>query len=607
MSLRLAVPRPLVPTLQPTLRALRPTLSAARPALRALRPVARRLQLREITRPLDTSGFLGAAAAGWVSTSPSLIPRTWWMWAVNTGMSEIYGYATGWAAARLVRYVGRSAGVRLEVVPERRDRLRSWVRAGLVGLTAYSWVRGALRQREIEALVGAERKPLAAHAAGALTGLTGALCVLGVVRATRASAKVYGSMLRTVLPPSVAAAVAVALTTAGSLLVLRLGCGRLVDDLVASARRTNALFQPGLTRPTSPLRSGSSQSSESWTSLGAAGRRVVAAGAPPEAITRAVGTAHGRPAIEPIRVYAGTAPARGLEDTVAAVLGELERTGAFERGTIVLFTGTGTGWLQEWSLSAIEFLTGGDCATASLQYSVYPSPMAFLADRSLPRRAGALLFHAVRRRIDQMPQGERPALYVAGESLGAFGGHGAFRDLPEMLRLVDGAVWTGTPASTEIHRRLTQERDPGSPQIAPLVDGGRHVRVVTRPAELERTFWGGRYEPWEHPRIVYAQHASDPVVWWGWRVLWEEPEWIRERVGRDVTRAIRWFPWITFWQLAADMPLSVTLPGGHGHSYHQEMVPIWAAVLAGDPRLAPALARIDQDAVVRSIREHALS
>src|SRR5690606_10444872 len=290
----------------------------------------------------------------------------------------------------------------------------------------------------------------------------------------------------------------------------------------------------------------------------------------------------GESAREPIRVYAAKSSSRTLEETVAAVLAELDRTDAWDRKVLVLFTGTGTGWLQEWSLSAIEFLTGGNCATASIQYSFYPSPLTYLVDRRSPQRAGRLLLGAVQRRLAELPPERRPRLFVAGESLGSFGGQSAFRDVPEMLRSVDGAVWTGTPSFTPLWQQLCARARPGSPAIAPIIDGGRNVRVVTRPRDLHRDYWGGLYEPWQEPRVVYAQHPSDPVVWFDLPLLWREPAWLRERVGHDVTPAMRWFPWITFWQIAADMPLSIMVRGGHGHAYREEMVPIWAAVLGQD-------------------------
>lgn len=548
---------------------------------------------RQVAGPLDTGGFLGASVTSWIATSPSLLPRTWWMWAANIGLSQMYGYATGVVAERLVVRAAQALGVQVSIDPEHHRRARLLGAAALMGITAYSWTRGVLRQREISHLVGQEPKNVRTAAVGAVSGLALALGVLVLARGAIGTAQMYRAILRPYLPARIAGTVSAVLAGA-TLLVLadRLIRGSLLERALESAEAANRLLVPGVRQPMSPLRSGSPASLESWESLGAPGRKIVAGGARPAAIAAVTGA----DALEPIRVYAGKSSSRGLPETVDAVLAELDRTGAWDREVLVLFTGTGTGWLQEWSLSAIEFLTGGDCATASLQYSVYTSALSYVLDRRSPRLAGRLLYRAVRERLDRMDPAHRPRLFVAGESLGSYGGHAAFRDAAEMLRGVDGAVWTGTPGITPIWRELTRGRRKGSPAIAPVIDHGRHIRFVTTPRELTHNFYGGLYVPWESPRIVYAQHASDPVVWWQPSLLWEEPEWLRERAGRDVTPAMRWVPWITFWQVAADMPLSITMPGGHGHSYHEEMVPIWAAVLGCEG--------VDVDAVVAAIREN---
>lgn len=586
---------------------------AAGGAGRVLRAVTlgtgRRTRRTAIAAPLDTGGFLGASAAAWISTSPSLLPRTWWMWAVNIGFSEVYGYATGVLAGRIVRRLGREFGLDVEIAPDHRRRAR-WAGAGaLVCISAYSWVRGTLRQREISHLVQQEPKNLATHVVGTGAGLAASVGALAVARTMSATAHLYRALLRPYLPRRVVGAVSLLLTVATvTVLIDRLVRGRLLESMLEQADAANQLISPDVPRPSSPLRSGGPGSLESWQSLGAPGRKIVSGGAPRELIAQTLSEVDGagpdRTVLEPIRVYAAKSASRTLEQTVEAVVAELDRTGAWDREVLVLFTGTGTGWLQEWSLSAIEFLTAGDCATASIQYSVYPSPLTYLLDRRSPERAGRLLLEAVRRRMASLPADRRPSLHVAGESLGAFGGQAAFRDLPEMLAKVDGAVWTGTPSFTPLWQQISARSRPGSPAVAPIIDGGRHIRVVTRPQDLQRNYWGGLYEHWQHPRVVYAQHPSDPVVWFGLPLLWREPAWLRERVGHDVTPAMHWFPWITFWQLAADMPLSIKAPGGHGHSYHEEMVPIWAAVLGQDVPEAERPAQVRRHrAIVTAIRE----
>jgi uncharacterized membrane protein len=561
-----------------------------RPRLRTVARTARRVAT---STPLDPAGVVGAAVAEWVATSPSLLPRTWWMWAVDDGLSMSAGYAIGVQAGRLRRLIRRHLA---PDTPGPRRRMHWAAGLALAGITAYSWGRGARRQLEISGLVRTAPKNLATHAVGSAAGLGIAASGVLVVRGVSFTARLYRALLGRYLPPP-AVGVGSALLTGATLALAtdRLVRGSLLEMLVERGEKANLFMAPDLEAPTLPERSGSPDSYEPWELLGAAGRRIVAGGASREVIAGATGTA----AITPIRVYAGKNSRRTLEEGVRAVLDELDRTGAWDRDVIALFTGTGTGWLQEWSLSAIEFLTGGNCATASFQYSVYSSALNYVLDRRTPQRAGRMLFRAVRSRLDAMDPARRPRLFVAGESLGSFGGQAAFDTPQDMLAGVDGAVWTGTPSFTPLHQALTDTRTPGSPQIAPVIEHGTHIRFVTRPEELTRSFHGIPFGPWHAPRIAYVQHASDPVVWWRPSLIHRRPDWLRERVGRDVTPAVRWAPWVTFWQLAADMPLSAEVTAGHGHSYHEEAVAVWAAVLGLDPTA-------DRTPILEAIRSHAL-
>ena len=38
-------------------------------------------------------------------------------------------------------------------------------------------------------------------------------------------------------------------------------------------------------------------------------------------------------------------------------------------------------------------------------------------------------------------------------------------------------------------------------------------------------------------------------------------------------------PFVTFWQVTADLPFSTGVPGGHGHKYTTEYVDGWDAVM----------------------------
>ena len=128
-------------------------------------------------------------------------------------------------------------------------------------------------------------------------------------------------------------------------------------------------------------------------------------------------------------------------------------------------------------------------------------------------------------------------------------------------------------------------REPDSPERVPVIDGGRHIRFVAGPEQLDEDFRGLPYDRhWESPRAIFAQHASDPVVWWDAPLFIRRPDWLREAwvAHRDVFPRLTWLPFVTGWQIALDLLIAVDVPGGHGHNYHEEYLDYWAALLGPD-------------------------
>jgi uncharacterized membrane protein len=76
-----------------------------------------------------------------------------------------------------------------------------------------------------------------------------------------------------------------------------------------------------------------------------------------------------------------------------------------------------------------------------------------------------------------------------------------------------------------------------------------------------------------------VEHPSDPIVWWSPRLILHRPDWLREPRGADVLDAMRWIPFVTFWQVSGDLPQATAVPAGHGHRYTNEYVASWARVL----------------------------
>jgi uncharacterized membrane protein len=145
---------------------------------------------------------------------------------------------------------------------------------------------------------------------------------------------------------------------------------------------------------------------------------------------------------------------------------------------------------------------------------------------------------------------------VFGLSLGSFGGETAFSGEYDLRNRTAGALFAGPPNFNTLYREFTDHRDAGTHEVEPTYKDGRTVRftndVVAEipPASV----------PWEGTRVLYLQHPSDPIVWWGPSLIWDQPDWLGEPRGRDVLDQMFWIPLVTFWQVTADLPWPLVSP-----------------------------------------------
>jgi uncharacterized membrane protein len=351
--------------------------------------------------------------------------------------------------------------------------------------------------------------------------------------------------------------------------------GLLLNGLAAAADRSfsvrNTTTAEGVEPTTSALRSGGPGSLVSWDSLGRQGRTI--AGTGPTATEIAAFT--GAPATEPIRAYAGTLAASDVEERAELAVTDLERAGGFDRGNLLVATTTGSGWLDSGAIDSFEYLTGGDSAIVAMQYSYLPSWLSYLVDQKKAREAGRELFDAVYDRWSKRPPADRPRLFVFGLSLGSFGGETAFSGEYDLRNRTAGALFAGPPNFNTLYREFTDHRDAGTHEVEPTYKDGRTVRFTNDVvAEIPPAS-----APWEGTRVLYLQHPSDPIVWWGPSLIWDQPDWLGEARGRDVLDQMFWIPLVTFWQVTADLPLATGVPDGHGHTYTAEFVDGWAQIL----------------------------
>lgn len=521
-------------------------------------------------------GLSFAAVALVLSFSPSLLPRTWLLQGAAAGVSAALLYGSAVFGAWVVRQVAGLLKVRVEVTsdPDRWVRYAGWAVVGVALLVYWVWaLRGQSRTAQLVQMEapGAWSALLALGfgvliaAAGVLLGRLLREAAHAVARRVPRAVPRWGALLAGALVVAV-----VGLWATNAVLVSRVS-----NALGERFYAVNSQTRAGVEAPAVPERSGSPDSLLGWDTLGQEGQVFVTGGPSAADIEEVTGA----PALEPIRVYGGLGYADSFDAVADGIVAELRRTGAFERSVLVVYNTTGTGWVNEWSAQPVEFLTGGDSAIAAMQYSYLPSPLALLADRVRPPLAGQALFDRVYAEWSALPEDARPRLMVAGESLGSFGGHGAFESKEDMIERVDGAVWIGTPAFTPLWRTITAERQQGSPEVAPVVDNGRHLRFVTRPQDLVADIYGRPLGEWQEPRIAYLQHASDPISRWDTSLIASRPDWISERAGTDVNPDLGWFPLVTFWQITTDQALGNATAPGHGHLYHHDLVTAWAAVL----------------------------
>jgi uncharacterized membrane protein len=497
--------------------------------------------------------------------TPSLLPRGWLLQGLIAGITAAIGYGLGTIVAWFVcELTGRR--------PSPLVRRRAWQLLAVLGTVlglVLLWA-GHRWQAEIHRLMGLE-----ATAAYKSTGIVVVALILfavlvAIARIGRRITKWVARLVGRVLPRRLARPLAV--VAVGILAVFLLN-GVLIQGLVDVA---NTAFSEkdggtdeGAVRPTAPERSGSPTSLVSWDSLGRQGRNFVGNGPTPAQLS----AFSGRAALEPVRVYAGLASGGDVHDRAALAVRDLQRAEGFERRALVVVTTTGTGWVDPAASDSLEYELNGDTAMVAMQYSYLPSWLSFLVDRAKARDAGRAMFDAVFGAWSQLPLDRRPRLYVFGESLGTFGGEAAFSGLADIQNRTDGVLWAGPPNVNELWAGAVEGREAGSPEWLPVYEAGQTVRFADQAADLDRPAG-----PWGQPRVVYLQNASDPIVWWSPRLLLHRPDWLRGTRGPDVSPSMFWLPFVTFWQVTADLVFSTGVPDGHGHHYTADYVNGWADV-----------------------------
>lgn len=517
--------------------------------------------------PLCRTGQVLGALFFIASLTPSLVPRGYVAQGLLSGVCFALGYLLGVALAGLWRRL---------MLPElgtgrlqRLLRWLPWVSLLACVLTAW-WVRPW--QDSVRAVMGLP--PM--NQGFSLRLLAIALAVFGVLllvgRAFAWVARRVGALSRRVMPAPVARLLGIVVA---AVLFFNIANGVLLRGALhaadASFRKADALIPLEATAPTRPGSTGGPGSLVAWEQMGRAGRDYVRNG--PDAAQIAAFT--GKPALQPIRVYAGLPSAGDARARARLALRELQRQGGFERTNLVVITPTGTGWVDPAAADSLEYLLHGDVASVAVQYSYLSSPLSLLVEPEYGEDTARLLFAEVYAYWRTLPEQTRPRLFVHGLSLGAMNSERSVNLFDMIDTPINGALWSGPPFATRLWRQTTNQRNPGSPEWLPVFRDSRSVRFMHQhgapvPADA----------PWGRMRVVYLQYASDPITFFTPYDAWRQPDWMAEPRAPDVSKEVRWIPLVSMLQLALDMLLADRTPMGYGHVFAPaHYVAGWQAVL----------------------------
>jgi uncharacterized membrane protein len=505
-----------------------------------------------------------------LSLQPSLLPRAGYVQGIASGVTFIVGYALG--------AIGQAVWTYLRI-PALRGRARTLVVGALLALIVWGALFSAWRQvgwqNEIRSSFGMPAVSWTVWPLILVTGLAVAAVLLVLSRAIRLLFRTVGTWLGSWMPRR--AAITLGAVAIG-LLAWGLVTGVVVNGFFAVS---NAIFatrdgatSAGVVRTESQLRSGGPGSLVRWDDLGRQGRSFVAT-AP---TVQEIDASSGGGAKEPIRVYVGLKSAATLQARADLLLAELKRTGAFDRKVLVVATTTGTGFLDPNGVDPVDFVANGDDAIAGVQYSYLPSWISLLADQAAVQETSGVVFRTVHAYWTTLPEGTRPKLYLYGLSLGSYGVESILSSPDILNEPIDGAFMTGPPFVNTMHAQIEDARKPGSPPWWPVYGDGRTVRFQVEKDGITPTTTG----PWGPTRVVYLQHGSDPVVNFSPSLAWSAPDWLLAgQRPPDVSERMGWFPLVTMWQVALDLPSAGGVPYGYGHMYSKRAnLEGWVATMA---------------------------
>ena len=308
-----------------------------------------------------------------------------------------------------------------------------------------------------------------------------------------------------------------------------------------------------------------------------------------------IDTVMGQPAkATPVQVYVGLDSAPTLEERVELALAEMDRTGAWDRSLLMLVSPTGTGYVNYCATAAIQYLTLGDVASVTLQYSKRPSPLSLFKVKEA-REQNRLLWLRISERLRDASK--RPRVVLFGESLGALTSQDVllhWGTLGPSALGIERALWVGTPAFSGWKHEVTSS---GRPDVDLSL-----VATVNDFGQIEAMDPSER----EALRYVMVSHDNDGVTKFGGDIIASRPSWLSDDrppvevvpgfSPRGIPAAMRWRPVTTFLQSVVDMK-NAQIPGVYrafAHDYRPDLTRFINEVydLSATPEQVDAVERV---------------
>jgi len=338
-----------------------------------------------------------------------------------------------------------------------------------------------------------------------------------------------------------------------------------VAKVSALLSKGGGAVEPGMTTPPQVAEvTGSAESGVDWMKVTREGARWLGMTLTPEGIASVMGVPSAK---QPIRVYASLDMAATDQERARMLLAEIDRTKALERKAFALFSPTGSGYVNYVASETFEYLMLGDCASASIQYSVLPSALS-LTRVPTGTAQTEMVMKGIAERLMRMPAEKRPQVFLFGESLGSQVSQEMFRGTG-ILGLdgtgVDAALWIGTPAATKWRTELW-----GTRTVAEAPEVGPGAAYLPRALPDWRALPADQRE---QVRFLLLMNGDDPIPKFGAQVAWRKPDWLGPDDKRPfgAPHGTRWLPGMTVLTTFFDMQNAlVPTPGifaEGGHDY----------------------------------------